>query len=93
MRFVVEDVDMDFSYNEKWNKSLPEAYERLLLDTLHGDSTLFTRSDEVAAEWSVVQPILDNLDRLKPYPYPPNEWGLPEADSLFRTSDENWRNQ
>jgi glucose-6-phosphate 1-dehydrogenase len=93
MRFVVEDVDMDFSYNEKWSKSLPEAYERLLLDTLHGDSTLFTRSDEVAAEWKVVQPILDNLDRLKPYPYPPNEWGLPEADSLFRTSDGNWRNQ
>lgn len=92
MRFVVEDVDMDFSYSGKWNKSLPEAYERLLLDTLHGDSTLFTRSDEVQAEWSVVQPILDHLDSLKPFPYPPNEWGVPEADWLFHGIEGAWRN-
>ncbi|HEY5621034.1 MAG TPA: glucose-6-phosphate dehydrogenase, partial [Pontiella sp.] len=83
MRFVVENVKMDFSYSGTWyNKPLPEAYERLLLDTLHGDSTLFTRSDEVEAEWRVVQPILDALEKLKPYAYPPNEWGMPEADWL-----------
>lgn len=93
MRFVVEDVKMDFSYSGTWNKSLPEAYERLLLDTLHGDSTLFTRSDEVEAEWRVVQPIFDQIERLPPYAYPPGEWGLPEADSLFRTSDAQWRNE
>lgn len=92
MRFVVEDVDMDFSYSGKWNQSLPEAYERLLLDTLHGDSTLFTRSDEVAAEWNVVQPILDNLDSLKPFAYPPGEWGVPEADWLFHGVEGAWRN-
>ncbi|MDF7801074.1 glucose-6-phosphate dehydrogenase [Pontiellaceae bacterium B1224] len=93
MRFVVEDVDMDFSYTEKWSKSLPEAYERLLLDTLHGDSTLFTRSDEVAAEWTVVQPILDNLDALRPYAYPPGEWGVREADWLFHGVEGHWRNK
>ncbi len=93
MRFVVEDVDMDFSYSGKWNKSLPEAYERLLLDTLHGDSTLFTRSDEVEAEWKVVQPILENLDKLKPFAYPPGAWGVEEADWLFHGVEGHWRNQ
>ncbi len=92
MRFVVEDVKMDFSYSGTWNKSLPEAYERLLLDTLHGDSTLFTRSDEVEAEWRVVQPILDNINNLKPYVYPPGKWGMPEADWLFHGIEGGWRN-
>ncbi len=92
MRFVVEDVKMDFSYSGTWDKALPEAYERLLLDTLHGDSTLFTRSDEVEAEWRVVQPILDNLDKLRPYTYPPNAWGVPEADWLFHDAEGTWRN-
>ncbi len=93
MRFVVEDVKMDFSYSGTWKKSLPEAYERLLLDTLHGDSTLFTRSDEVEAEWRVVQPILDNLDLLRPYSYQPGEWGMPEADWLFHGVEGMWRNK
>ena len=93
MQFVVEDVNMDFSYSGTWNKSLPEAYERLLLDTLHGDSTLFTRSDEVEAEWRVVQPILENLDQLKPCAYPPNAWGMPEADKLFHGAEGQWRNE
>lgn len=92
MRFVVEDVKMDFSYSGTWNKSLPEAYERLLLDTLHGDSTLFTRSDEVEAEWKVVQPILDNLATLKPCAYPPGAWGASEADRLFLGVEGKWRN-
>jgi len=93
MRFVVEDVKMDFSYSETWNKSLPEAYERLLLDTLHGDSTLFTRSDEVEAEWRIVQPVLDNVDHLKPFTYPPGEWGMSEADWLFHGVEGRWRNE
>ncbi len=93
MRFVVEDVKLDFSYSGTWNKSLPEAYERLLLDTLHGDSTLFTRSDEVEAEWRVVQPILDHFDKLKPYTYPPSGWGMPEADWLFHGTKGQWRNE
>jgi len=91
MRFVVEDVKMDFSYSGTWNKSLPEAYERLLLDTLHGDSTLFTRSDEVEAEWRVVQPIFEHRDELKPYPYSPNSWGVPEAVRLFDGVEGQWR--
>lgn len=93
MRFVVEDVKMDFSYSGTWNKSLPEAYERLLLDTLHGDSTLFTRSDEVEAEWRMVQPIFDKLDQLKPFAYEPGGWGPPEVDHLFLGVEGQWRNE
>ena len=84
---------MDFSYSDTFDGAPTDAYERLLLDTLHGDSTLFTRSDEVAAEWSVVQPILDNLDKLKPFQYPPLNWGVPEADWLFHGVEGFWRNK
>jgi glucose-6-phosphate 1-dehydrogenase len=72
---------------------LPEAYERLLLDILHGDSTLFTRSDEAEAEWRVVQPILENLEELKPFSYEPNGWGMPESDGLFNGVEGQWRNE
>lgn len=92
MRFVVEDVKMDFSYSGTWDGTLPEAYERLLLDILYGDSTLFTRSDEVEAEWKLVQPILDRLAELKPYPYEPGAWGVSEADHLFHGCEGSWRN-
>lgn len=93
LRFVVEDVKMDFSYSGRWTRALPEAYERLLMDTLHGDSTLFTRSDEVEAEWRVVDPILKNLDALRPSAYSPGGWGPPEVDGLFRGMQSGWRNK
>ena len=93
MRFSVEDVTMDFSYSGKWNDALPEAYERLLLDILSGDSTLFTRSDEVEAEWNVVQPILDQLDQLPPKIYSSGSWGVDEAEELFKNGVGAWRNQ
>ena len=92
MRFVVEDVEMDFSYSEAWKTPLPDAYERLLLDVLRGDSTLFTRSDEVEAEWRVVQPILDQLEQLQPLPYSPGSWGPAQADTLFLQTNGSWRN-
>ncbi len=58
MQLLVEGVDMDFSYADTWDASLPEAYERLLLDVMRGDTTLFTRSDEVEAAWRIVDPVL-----------------------------------
>ena len=80
-----------YSYSGTWNKSLPEADERLLLEALHGDSNLFTRSDE--AEWRVVQPILEKLDQLKPAPYPVGSWGSPEAAPLFQNMEGHWKNE
>jgi len=92
MQLVVESVDMDFSYSGRWNKDLPEAYERLLLDALRGDSTLFTRSDEVEAEWSVLNTLLTKLEQAAPKLYPSGSWGPTEADALL-IGDAQWRNE
>ena len=91
MQMVVESVNMDFSYSGKWNKALPEAYERLLLDALRGDSTLFTRSDEVEAEWEAVDSILSGTAENKPLIYAPGSWGPAEADRLLLSNA--WRNE
>ena len=91
MQMVVESVNMDFSYSGKWNKALPEAYERLLLDALRGDSTLFTRSDEVEAEWEAVDSILRSAAKNEPLIYAPGSWGPAEADRLLLSNV--WRNE
>ncbi len=91
MQLVVEGVDMDFSYSGKWDKDLPEAYERLLLDTMRGDSTLFTRSDEVEAEWGVIEAILENMKGHSPAPYEPGSWGPAESDMVHLSNA--WENE
>ncbi len=92
MQLVVESVDMDFSYSGKWEKDLPEAYERLLLDAMRGDSTLFTRSDEVEAEWEVIDSILAGTSECIPKPYPSGSWGPQEAGALL-SGNAQWRNE
>lgn len=91
MQMVVESVTMDFSYSNKWKKSLPEAYERLLLDALRGDSTLFTRSDEVEAEWNVIAPLLSAVKNGQPAPYAPGSWGPDEANAVMLSG--GWKNE
>lgn len=91
MQLVVESVDMDFSYSGKWAKELPEAYERLLLDAMRGDSTLFTRSDEVEAEWAVIEAILENMKGHSPVPYEPGSWGPSESDMVHLSNA--WKNE
>lgn len=94
MAVQVEDVVMDFLYADKWPGTLPEAYERLLLDALRGDSTLFTRSDEVESQWRVVEPVLrawEGLDVCAPLSfYPAGSWGPPEAASIFANYETEW---
>jgi glucose-6-phosphate 1-dehydrogenase len=95
MQFVVESVAMDFSYSQTWNISLPEAYERLLLDAMRGDSTLFTRSDEVEAAWQAIDPILKARESNKGIPirwYEPGSWGPAEAEKLLLSEGRTWRN-
>jgi len=87
----VESVDMDFSYSGKWEKELPEAYERLLLDAMRGDSTLFTRSDEVEAEWTVIDAILEDMKGHAPVPYASGTWGPPESDMVHLANA--WKNE
>jgi glucose-6-phosphate 1-dehydrogenase len=90
MQMVVESVNMDFSYSGKWAKDLPEAYERLLLDALRGDSTLFTRSDEVEAEWEVLAAVLADAAKNEPFIYAPGSQGPAEADQLLLST--SWKN-
>ncbi len=92
MQLVVESVNMDFSYSGRWEKALPEAYERLLLDAMRGDSTLFTRSDEVEAEWNVIDTVLAAAADTKPLPYTPGAWGPAEANALLLNGAQ-WRNE
>lgn len=77
-------VRFEFDYNKAFNLKLPEAYERLLLDALRGDSTLFARSDELEAAWEFITPILMAWEKGPPaFPnYAAGTWGPEEADRL-----------
>ncbi|WP_299028155.1 glucose-6-phosphate dehydrogenase [uncultured Thermanaerothrix sp.] len=88
-------VKLEFSYQETFGVQPPEAYERLLLDALLGDATLFTRSDEVLAQWSFTSEILKAWQE---YPvrnlpvYESGTWGPPGADDFIRQDGRAWRN-
>ncbi|MFQ6098618.1 MAG: glucose-6-phosphate dehydrogenase, partial [Armatimonadota bacterium] len=93
--FEVKDVAMDFRYADLSDAYVPEPYERLLLDCMLGDQTLFARSDVVEACWEFVTPILNAWkanSQLKPYEYPAGTWGPREADTLLAHQGEAWRN-
>ena len=85
-RMRIRPVNMEFHYGTAFMSQSPEAYERLILDAMRGDATLFTRNDEVDAQWSVIAPILPAWRDL-PGPrrqYPAGSAGPEEADSLLR---------
>jgi len=82
----VRSVSMDFSYGTSFSDDLPDAYERLLLDVMLGDPTLFPRWDEVEQAWQAVQPILDRWAEVPPPEFPSYEagsWGPKAADELI----------
>ena len=88
----IRTVHMDFLYGGAFRTAMPEAYERLILDTLLGDATLFTRADEVEAEWRIVQPILDAWESGPgPSIYEAGSQGPPEADELLAVRGRSWR--
>ena len=93
-RYRPRTVSMDFRYGAAFGGSTPEAYERLLLDALRGDQTLFTRKDEVEAAWKLVGGILqvtEASDFPPPAPYEAGTWGPPEADALLARDGRAWR--
>ena len=95
MQYQVRPVEMDFAYDEEFSGvPLPEAYERLLLDVMRGDSTLFTRSDELLAAWRFVDPILQSWMEpdYRPELYPAGTWGPKAADELLTRSGRHWFN-
>jgi glucose-6-phosphate 1-dehydrogenase len=94
-RIRIYPVKMDFRYGATFGNASPEAYERLLLDVMAGDQTLFMRRDAVEAAWRWVTPILDRWagEKTSAMPtYPAGEWGPSEADRLIASAGARWRN-
>ena len=88
-------VELEFHYQEAFGgQAMPDAYERLLLDALNGDASLFTRSDEIEQAWSIVDPIIHGLatdpDIPPPYQYQPGSWGPDQAHKFLELDGRAW---
>jgi glucose-6-phosphate 1-dehydrogenase len=89
----IRPVNMEFRYGTSFMSESPEAYERLILDAMRGDATLFTRGDEIIALWGIIDPILQgwHADTESPIPqYPAGSSGPAEADGLL-DGNRRWR--
>lgn len=86
-------VNVDFAYGSAFGESTLEAYERLLFDAMLGDSTLYTRRDEIETSWQFVSQLLDSWDRsaTRPQPYEPGSSGPPCARELLAADGRRWR--
>ena len=88
-------VDMEFHYADSFGKTaIPEAYERLLLDTISGDASLFTRADEVETAWRLIDPILEAWEAPEEHQplafYEGDTWGPAESDELLARDNRSW---
>jgi glucose-6-phosphate 1-dehydrogenase len=89
----IKPVNMEFSYKDIFGGTSPEAYERLLLDVMIGDATLFMRRDQVEASWSWITPILEQWAQQSgttPAGYQSGAWGPAEADRLIAATGRQW---
>jgi glucose-6-phosphate 1-dehydrogenase len=91
-RMRIRPVNMEFLYGTSFLSQSPEAYERLILDAMRGDATLFTRNDEVEAQWRIIDPILEAWEKEdSPLPtYPAGSQGPEEANSILAPG-HRWR--
>lgn len=92
--FNTETVNMDFKYDELTNVYVPGAYERLILDCMQGDATLYARGDSTEAAWEFIDPILkawSNDKDIPIYGYPAGTWGPEYADELIEGEHMHWR--
>jgi glucose-6-phosphate 1-dehydrogenase len=91
----IEPVKMDFHYGTSFGKASPEAYERLLLDAMSGDPTLFARRDEVEEAWAFIDPIERAWSQKENAPtlcfYPAGSWGPEAGDELLARDGRAWR--
>ena len=88
----VRDVNMDFSYGSAFAEDSPEAYERLILDVLLGEPSLFPVNEEVELAWEVLDPVLDNwAENGKPEPYEAGTWGPAASFEMLRRTGREWR--
>ncbi len=90
-------VDMEFHYTENFGTNgLPDAYERLLLDAIQGDATLFTRSDEIETAWSIIDPIIKNWEETDTPAfvfYEAGDWGPSSAVHMLDRDGRRWYHQ
>ncbi len=90
----IRPVEMDFDYGRAFGGEPPEAYERLLLDAMKGDATLYARGEWVDLAWELLTPVLDTWAVGDPQKFPNYEaggWGPAEADSLIERAGRSWR--
>ncbi len=92
--FNVQTVNLDFHYSDLTNSYVPTAYERLLLDCIQGDATLYSRGDNVEKAWEIVKPIMDEWDKNPNFPlhgYPAGTWGPLASEELINNKASGWR--
>ncbi len=88
----IQPVKMDFRYGGSFGARSPDAYERLLHDVIVGDSTLFTRDDEVERSWTIMDAVLEGWQSAPaPFAYESGTWGPPEADAFIEKDGRQWR--
>ena len=86
-------TDLDFSYEREFSGSMPDAYQRLLLDVINGDASLFARSDEVEYAWGIIDPIIKAWQSSASPPleiYPMQQWGPEKSIEWMRNQDREW---
>jgi glucose-6-phosphate 1-dehydrogenase len=90
--FEVSSVNMDLLYGTAFLEEAPDAYQRLLLDLMLGDPTLFIRADEAEGAWRILDPVMRHWsENREASPYPAGTWGPEEADELLAHDGREWR--
>jgi len=86
-------TDLSFRFQDKFAGTMPDAYQRLLLDVLHGDASLFARADEVELAWGIIDPIQsawDEQNQPELFPYEPGAWGPEESTQWMTGQGSQW---
>lgn len=92
--FEVQNVNMEFHYSDLSKQRIPSAYERLIFDSIKGDSTLFARTEEVIEAWKFLMPVLEEWENNPDIPlhgYPAGTWGPENADDFIEKDGTGWR--
>lgn len=92
-KMCLSTLEMTFNYKDIFGVEIPEAYQRLLLDCMAGDQTLFMRYDAVEISWKLLEPILQDRrgNKIKPVQYPAGAASFPQADELIEKDGRKWR--
>jgi glucose-6-phosphate 1-dehydrogenase len=92
-KICMSTLNMNFNYKNVFLVDMPEAYQRLLLDCMAGDQTLFNRYDSVEMAWQLLMPVLEKWEKedSPPHEYPAGSESFPEADKLIESDGRKWR--